>query len=188
MRKMHIRFSKFCGALLLCLGVVACGGGGGGSSLADDAVSAVLTFLSGGAFSDLDSLVVALEGDKLVIKDFGGSELGTNPGLLPLGSALVSGISCGATSCTGQVLVPSVTNGILQSSTRETGTIAQEGDNSFVVSSPSLGSKTFKKYELPTNPPTTLDRTASCAQWWAAVGNRTWTFVSANDLPGHQGA
>jgi hypothetical protein len=181
MPRMHKRVSKFCAALLLSCSVAACGGGsGGGSSLVDDAVASVLTFLSGGAFRDLDSLVVALQGDQLVIEDFGDSALGTNATVLPLRSALVSGISCGATSCTGQVLVPRITNGVLQGVTRETGTMAKLDENSFSLSSPSLGTKTYTKSTSPAPSGTTLAKSATCRQWWDAIGNRPLTWVSAN--------
>lgn len=144
------RLSKFGAAVVLGASLAACGGGDGdGDSLLDQAGSAILNFLSDGAFSDLDTLVTSLMGDELVIDDFGQSVLGSNPGILPRGSALVDDVSCASDTCTGQVLVPKVTNGVLQSVSRESGTIRREGDKSFVISSPSTGSRTFTQYIKP---------------------------------------
>ncbi|GAB3768726.1 hypothetical protein GCM10028796_32730 [Ramlibacter monticola] len=195
MKANAIRFSKFCAGVVLSAAVVACGGGGG-ESIIDSGISAAMNFLSGGAFKDVDSLVVALDGDNLVIQDFGTSNLGTNPGVLPLGTPLVSGISCDAISCTGQVLSPKFNNGVLENFTRETGTITKQDDTEFVINSASLGAKKYTK--LPSGPASpapqpspspsnggtgSLAASATCEQWWAALVNRKLTWVSANGGP-----
>lgn len=159
-----------------------------------DPVDAVIDFALEGTFQDMDGLVVEFADDEARIVDFGDSPLGTNPGVLGVGDAFITGIECDAVSCTGEVVDPVFVDEVLESYDMTGVEIERDGDQLTLRSTAfeggvSLLSPADEDEEPGTPGDGTLTASASCAEWWAAVTEvGTWQLTYINDRINYQGS
>lgn len=172
-------------ALMLTVALTGCGGSSDDNSKFDitNPIDSTIDMALDGLFTGPEDITLEFDGETAVIADFGNSVFGTNPMILPIGSALIEKISCNTSSCSGMVAVAQISNGFLTGINWEPTSLKKE-NNTIKLDSNSLGEQVFTpKSLLPTPSKPTLSYTARCDEWWNALTQvDTWraTWVKRN--------